>query len=272
MPPDHYLPIFEQSNLNDYDTETCECTSAPNNSFSNARNFPETSHAEVRGRERGGLFDAEDSKFYEKQEAQGFPKDAYSDTHFNGTTENPEKWLEIGVAYEGETASHATIITQDITSVNSNDTSSRFLFLAIHGRERKIFPKDALLRRLHLARLAEDGGKSHYDLSFEDLTDKRTFEKYYAVCRIRTTDRMIKYNARVSFPGSYKVLVSDCATFAHNFVLKTITRAHDDRLIHDAKFKAIKKNLVQHNTITVGTKGETEGLSLRSLVNRLELL
>jgi hypothetical protein len=112
--------------------------------------------------------------------------------------------------------------------------------------------------------LPEDGGNFRYDLSFKEITNKRSFEKYYDICLIRTTDIMIRHNARISFPASYKVVVSDCATFAHNFVLKTITRAHDDRFIDDARFKAIKK-LVQHNTVIVGTIGETEGLSRRNL-------
>jgi hypothetical protein len=89
--------------------------------------------------------------------------------------------------------------------------------------------------------LPEDGGNFRYDLSFKEITNKRSFEKYYDICLIRTTDSMIRHNARISFPACYKVVVSDCATFVHNFVLKTITRAHDDRFIDDARFKAIKR-------------------------------
>jgi hypothetical protein len=55
--------------------------------------------------------------------------------------------------------------------------------------------------------------------------------------------------------------LATCSTFAHNFILKTFACARDEGLVLYEKFKFMERNLIQHNTITDGTTGETEGTS-----------
>jgi hypothetical protein len=261
MYPDFYLPIFQQADLPDYDPSSYMCEAAPAD-HSETPQFSQTSQNGTRGRLQGESFDDMDKTFYLDQRRQNFPPDAYSNEFFQCSEQNPRKWCEIGIAYNNN---HAAIIIQDITGTKTDIPKSEFEFLGRPGQEDKSFDKGDI-RRLHLARTHEEGGHIHYDLWFNALRVPKVFKKYYSVCRLRTTDRMIKYHAFLSFPRHYRVVASDCATFAHNFLIKTLTGLRDENHINKDKFDSIVKNLVQHNHVTDGATGETEGVSRRNEV------
>jgi hypothetical protein len=260
MTPDYYTPIFAQNGLNSYNPRSYKCEAAPVDESLKNLHFSQNSHATARGY-REGLFDYHDHDFYREQKEKGFPEDAYSNDFFQCTEENPRKWYEIGVAFHNQ---HAMIVLHDITGTNKDDPKQQFLYLGYEGRGPT--GSDATIRKLHLVLTKEEDGHSYHDLLFHVPRKREELEQYFHVCRIRTTDRMVKYNAGLSFPRHYKVVASDCATFAHNFLIKTLSRVLADGHIEKAKYNEIVKNLVKHNKVTGGVVGETETALRRNRV------
>jgi len=254
--PDYYFPIFQQCSLTDYNPSSHRCETdladPPDPLSSSQPSAIET------GVQRRG-FDRADHRFYHEQKELRFPASAYSDTFLKETAQNPCKWYEIGVAFNPQ---HASIIIHDITGTNTDKPEIQFAYIGIEGKAPTSFVEGEV-RRLHLVNRDENGDLTLHDLLLEDVEVPKDFQSYYNVFRLRTTIRTIKYNANLSFPRYYKMVASDCATFAHNFLIRTLTVLCDERKIKQPKFDAIVKNLVEHNHIKNGPVGESEVASRR---------
>jgi hypothetical protein len=257
FPPDGFLPIFEQDSLIDYNPRSYTYEARPVSSKpATLRDFPQ-SYLEVRGNtDESELYDADDRTFFREMRSSSL-EDAYSDEFLKCTKENPEKWLEIGVALDNL---HAKIIIHDISGTKSDDGSKQFECLTWEGKSSRSF-SEGNIRHLELGRNFESDGRYYYDLLYRVISEPMTYEKYHSVCRLRTTDRTIKYTALLVFPWYYQVIGKDCVTFAHKFLVATIDRVEAEGHIRKERRDNIVKHLVKHNRATSGATGETEGVS-----------
>jgi len=254
--PDYYFPIFQQCSLTDYNPSSYRCETVlpdPPDPLSSSQ----PSAIETRGKRRG--YDAADHRFYHEQKRLQFPASAYSDTFLTETTQNPCKWYEIGVAFNPQ---HASIIIHDMTGTNTDNPEIQFEYIGIEGKAPTSFVEGEV-QRLHFVNRDEAGGFTLHDLLLEDVEAPKDFQSYYTVFRLRTTIRTIKYNASLSFPRYYKMVASDCATFALNFLIRTLTVLYNEDQIEKLKFDDIVENLVEHNHIKNGPVGESEAASRR---------
>ena len=252
--PDWYIPIFEDYSLPDYDPSAYKCRTT----FADPPNPSSSSQSSaIKTGERRRGYDQEDYKFYNEQKKQEFPPSAYSDAFLQHTTQNPRRWYEIGIAFD---KGHAAIIIHDLTGTDTDKPDLQFEYIGIKEKSARTLDGGGV-QRLHLVNRTPSGELVPHELLFQTLKVPSTFGSYYSVCRLRTTERTIKYNGALSFPMYYKMVASDCATFAHNFLIKTLTGVHNEGSIAEPAFDSIVNNLVEHNHIKDGRLGDTEAVS-----------
>ncbi|OAL05244.1 hypothetical protein IQ06DRAFT_289473 [Phaeosphaeriaceae sp. SRC1lsM3a] len=260
--PDYHQSIFAPNSLNDYDPRTNLYESARDDLPDSSRVLQATQLVTDTHVLPDSLYDSTDFEFYNEQKAQNPSTHDYSNEYLQCSEQNPQKWYEIGVTFHNE---HAAIILQNLTGTQFDISGLDFLYTGTPEAKSKRFVGGDF-RKLDLV-YERKAGTRQYDLElrFKELEPRPeyVFDRYQSFCRLRTTDRMIKYIALVSFPQYYRQVESDCATFAHKFIVNILARLRAGDSITKEQFKSIIRTLVKRNKVTTGTAGETEVLSRR---------
>ncbi|OQV05678.1 hypothetical protein CLAIMM_10374 isoform 3, partial [Cladophialophora immunda] len=98
-------------------------------------------------------------------------------------------------------------------------------------------------------------------LGLDDWGRRLEYHRYVDLYRVRVTENQLKYLALTSCPAEHRVLASDCATFAFNFLVALLEHAKEQGLLSPDELLRQKKLLTKHNHTLEGSQGDSEASS-----------
>ncbi|KAK8026467.1 hypothetical protein PG991_003523 [Apiospora marii] len=245
-PPDFVSPVFEQTDLDFYNAESHRSEVADFIDY-----FSTVTNRTIRRHAPG--FDDDDIWFFQRQKQQRFPDTAYNDPFLQPSEANPGEWYEIGIAYKNR---HAMIIISTITKDEYVTTDTYFQNAFQDPVPRHL---DGNFRIIHIRFERDtDGPERPIELAFDTPTGPRDVDRYSPLYHIRTTDRLLKYIGLRSCPPHHAEMLSDCATYAHNFLTQLLDYLLWKNFIPEAEHREILRYLVRHIHVTEGATGQTE--------------
>lgn len=185
------------------------------------------------------------------------------------STKEDNAEYQIGVAFVGKAKhqgriGHAAVILREynLDTLSRPETFQKHQILTeLKGA---IFHSSAT--HLNVLHLRHDEYSPGLVLAFE-MKQKVKYYRFADLYRVRINRRLLKHLALLSCPEEHRVLISDCATFAYNFLVNVLGHLHNEGEIDDATFKKQRELLAQRVHIADGSVGASEASSRQQPVS-----
>jgi hypothetical protein len=164
---------------------------------------------------------------------------------------------------------HATLVVRDSDPNPEGVPPLKFPKIAVKERG-FLEPKDRLAL-IHLRFPPQDelpiDTPRILELGYDCLRKRIQYDRYFEILYLRTTARVLKRIALVSCLETHRPVVSDCATFALNFVGELLDYLLNEEEITMADCERVKMEARENIHVMNGLVGESEAESRNQVVH-----